>query len=61
MAIDIVAEPTGRSLEQLALFARPQPVTAYDAVFLELAIALDLALWTYDRNLQQVAKRLAAR
>ena len=58
MAIDIVAEPTGRSLEQLALFARPHQVTAYDAVYLELATELGLPLWTYDRDLQQAAKRL---
>lgn len=58
MAIDIVSDPPGRSLEQLALFARPHQLTAYDAVYLELATALGLPLWTYDRNLQQAAKRL---
>jgi len=60
LAVEIVAEPIGRSLEQLALFARPHQLTAYDAVYLELATSLGLPLWTYDRNLRQAAERIGA-
>ena len=56
--IEVVGEPTARSMEQLALFARPHQLSAYDAVYLELATILGLPLWTYDSNLTKAAKKL---
>ena len=53
-----MGEPPTRDLEKLALLARPHQLTAYDAVYLELATTLGLPLCTMDRNLKQAAKRL---
>jgi predicted nucleic acid-binding protein len=58
MEIDIAGELAGPGLKQLAVFARPHQLTAYDAAYLELAIEFGLPLWTYDRNMQDAAKRL---
>lgn len=55
--IDIAPEPMNRSLEQLASVARPHQLTAYDAIYLELAMTLSIPLYTLDKNLQQAALR----
>lgn len=57
MQIELVSEPPHRGTEMLALFARPHQLTSYDALYLELAISLDLPLCTLDRNLQIAARR----
>jgi predicted nucleic acid-binding protein len=57
MQIEVVSEPANRSIETLALFSRPHQLTSYDALYLELAISLDLPLCTLDRNLQSAARR----
>ncbi len=56
--IEVVGDPKNRSMEQLALIARPHQLSAYDAVYLELATATALPLWTYDRNLRIAARRI---
>lgn len=57
MGIEVVPDPPGRPMEQLALLARPHQFSAYDAVYLELAIRCGAHLWTLDRNLQDAARR----
>lgn len=58
LEITILGEPKGRSMEQLALLARPHQLSAYDAVYLELALAEGRALWTLDHNLADAAARV---
>ena len=55
--IEIALEPMDRPLERLASVARPHQLTAYDAVYLELAMTLSIPLYTLDKNLQQAALR----
>lgn len=59
--IDIVASAPRQGLEELALLARAHQLTAYDAVYLDLAIMTGLPLYTYDRNLQKAAKRVGVK
>jgi predicted nucleic acid-binding protein len=56
--VEIVGEPTSRSLTALAATARPHQLTAYDAVYLELAISQGVPLFTRDNNLRDAASRL---
>ena len=56
--IEFVPEPTSRTLEQLAMIARPHQLTAYDAVYLELAMTLGRPLYTLDKNLRDAAIRV---
>jgi predicted nucleic acid-binding protein len=56
--VHLVDEPLGRGLERLAAFARPHQLTAYDAVYVELALTKGLPLLTFDRNQQAAARRL---
>jgi len=56
--IEIVAEPTHRSLTTLGHFARPHQLTSYDALYLELAVAVARPLCTLDGGLQDAAHRL---
>ena len=56
--IVVVAEPINRDLQQLASFARPHQLTAYDAVYVELALTLNLPLFTHDRNQKDAATNL---
>lgn len=56
--IDVVGDQKARGMEHLALLARLHQLSAYDAVYLELATTLALPLWTNDRNLQDAAKRI---
>ncbi len=58
LAVEVVGEPTHRSLEALGLFARPHQLTAYDALYLELAVAVGRPLCTLDRGLQDAGRRL---
>ncbi|HEX9640220.1 MAG TPA: type II toxin-antitoxin system VapC family toxin [Candidatus Krumholzibacteria bacterium] len=55
---EVVGEPLRRQLEALASFARPHQLTAYDALYLELAVSLGLPLCTLDHGLQAAARRL---
>ena len=56
--IEVVGEPLQRPLEMLAQFARPHHLTAYDALYLELAVSVGLPLCTFDGGLQDAARRL---
>jgi len=56
-SIEIVPEPQGRNLNQLAAVARPHQLTAYDAVYLDLAFNLNFPLFTRDNNLRAAAVR----
>lgn len=58
MEVEIVGEPASRTLGSLAQTARPHQLSAYDAVYLDFAISLDLPLFTDDHNLQSAAKRM---
>ena len=57
LEIDVVGDRAGRSMEQLALVARPHQLSAYDTVYLDLATTLGLPLCTLYHNLQAAAKR----
>src|ERR1700683_854311 len=57
LPVDFVAEPAGRTASALALFARPYQLSAYDAVYLDLADRMGLPLLTRDVNLRSAAQR----
>ena len=57
-AVEIVGDLPSRSLAELAGVARPYQLTAYDAVYLELAVSLGLPLFTRDGNLRDAAVRI---
>src|SRR5690606_19250489 len=54
--IEMVPEPSSRTLLELAHLARLHQLTSYDAVYLELAIAQNLPLLTLDKNLRAAAE-----
>jgi predicted nucleic acid-binding protein len=56
--VEIIPEPAGRGLLNLSLVARPHQLSAYDAVYLDLAMSMGLALFTRDQNLKDAAKRV---
>jgi len=56
--IEVVGEPTSRTLTGLAQTARPHQLSAYDAVYLDLSVRLGLPLLTDDRNLRSAAERI---
>ena len=58
IAVEPVEPPVNRTLEQLALFARPHQLTAYDAIYLELALNRKASLLSLDNNLHDAAKRV---
>lgn len=58
LKIAFATEPTSRSLERFAAFARPLQLTAYDAAYVELALSRGLPILTMDRNVRDAAKRL---
>lgn len=58
LQIDVIGEPTDRTLTGLAQTARPHQLSAYDAVYLDLAIRLGLPLLTDDGNLRSAAERM---
>jgi predicted nucleic acid-binding protein len=57
LTIDLMPEPLSRSASGLAQTARPHQLSAYDAVYLDLAIQLGLPLFTRDENLRAAAAR----
>jgi predicted nucleic acid-binding protein len=58
LEIEIVGEPVPRTLVSLAHTARPHQLTAYDAVYLDLAVSLGLPLLCDDDNLRSAAERV---
>lgn len=58
LAVEVVAEPPSRSLTGLAAAARPHQLTAYDAIYLDLAMREGLPLFTRDNNLRDAATRV---
>ncbi len=58
LEVEIVGEPGNRSLTSLAQTARPHQLTAYDAVYLDLAIGLGLPLLTDDTALRRAAQNV---
>ena len=58
LAVEVVGEPPGRSVEALGNLARPYQLTSYDALYLELAVTMARPLCTLDHGLQDAARRL---
>jgi predicted nucleic acid-binding protein len=58
LAIDLVSEPPSRTAAGLAQTSRPHQLSAYDAVYLDLAVRLALPLFTHDTNLRNAARRI---
>jgi len=58
--IEIIAEPSSRTLSSLADLARPRQLTSYDAVYLDLTMKLGLPLLSRDENLRSAATRVGA-
>lgn len=56
--VEVLAEPPTRSLTGLAALAQPHQLSAYDAVYLDLALSLGLPLFTRDNNLEAAAMRI---
>jgi predicted nucleic acid-binding protein len=61
LTIDFIGEPATRSAASLAQAARPHQLTAYDAVYLDLAIRLGLPLLTRDNNLRKACERVGVK
>jgi predicted nucleic acid-binding protein len=58
IGVEIVDLQAGHTLEQLAAFARPHQLTAYDAAYLNVALSASATLLTLDQNLKDAAGRL---
>ena len=58
LTIELLSDPPGRTLADLAAVARPHQLSAYDAVYLDLAVRESLPLATMDRNLQRAAGKV---
>jgi predicted nucleic acid-binding protein len=58
IGVEIMDSQSGHSLEQLAVFARPHQLTAYDATYLDIALNTSATLLTLDQNLKDAAGRL---
>jgi predicted nucleic acid-binding protein len=58
IGVEIVDTQATQSLEQLADFARPYQLTAYDAAYLDVALKTLATLLTLDQNLKDAAGRL---
>ncbi len=56
--IEVIGKPPVRSLTALASTARPHQLSAYDAIYLDLAVSLGLPLFTRDTNLETAAERI---
>lgn len=56
--LEVVGEPTHRTLEALGHFARPHQLTSYDAIYLELAINVGKPICTLDKGMQDAARRI---
>ncbi len=61
LRIDLVGEPDARTATGLAQTARPHQLSAYDAIYLDLAIRLALPLLTRDNNLRAAAQRVGVK
>jgi predicted nucleic acid-binding protein len=57
-SVEVLGEPSSISLTGLAATARPHQLTAYDAIYLQLAVSLGLPLFTRDKNLRNAAMRV---
>jgi len=57
LTIELIGEPTTRTATGLAQTARPHQLSAYDAIYLDLAIRLGVPMFTRDNNLRAAAKR----
>ncbi|SFI77789.1 type II toxin-antitoxin system VapC family toxin [Planctomicrobium piriforme] len=57
LPIEIVPPPL-RTLQQIAVVARPHQLSAYDATYLDLVIRRQAELLTLDQNLRDAARRL---
>jgi len=55
LTIELMPEPLSRTASGLAQTARPHQLSAYDAVYLDLAIRMGLPLFTRDENLRAAA------
>ena len=58
LAVELVGEPTTRTATGLAQIARPHQLSAYDTIYLDLAVRLGLPLLTRDNNLRAAAQRV---
>lgn len=58
MGVEVIELLGDRSLEQLASLARPHQLSAYDAIYLDLALATSASLMTLDQNLIDAARRV---
>jgi predicted nucleic acid-binding protein len=58
LEIEIVGEPVPLTLVSLAHTARPHQLTAFDAVYLDLAVSLGLPLLCDDGKLRSAAERV---
>jgi predicted nucleic acid-binding protein len=61
LPIDLLPEPPLRTASGLAQIARPHQLSSYDAVYLDLAITMDLPIFTRDNNLRAAAERAGAK
>jgi predicted nucleic acid-binding protein len=57
-AVEMMGEPPSRSLTGLAAAARPHQLSAYDAIYLDVAMSQGLPLFTGDNNLRNTAVRI---
>ena len=58
IAVEIVDLQSGHTLEQLAGFARPHQLTAYNAAYLDVALSASATLLTLNQNLKDAATRM---
>ena len=56
--VEIIDEPGGRTMVELAQAARLHQLTSYDAVYFDLAVRLGIPLLTDDGNLQSAVRRV---
>lgn len=59
--IDIDAEASSRAFTHLLPLCRGHHLTSYDAIYLELALRLQLPLATLDEPLRKAAKKLGVK
>jgi len=59
IGVEFVDSQTDQTLEQMAAFARPHQLTAYDVAYLDVALKTSATLLTLDQNLRVAAGRLA--
>ena len=56
--VEIIDEPSDRTMVELAQAARLHQLTSYDAVYFDLAVRLGIPLITDDGNLQSAIERV---